>query len=95
MATDRSFLIVTWDAWDETKDTGDGPVKGYVVKWREKSDTHWALVNVTGATKHIVSQLKPYTVYVVQVAAYREGRGGLGKPSPAAEARTKCAGSVI
>ena len=86
MTTDRSSINITWYAWDENTDSGDGPVNGYVVKWRKKSDSDWTSINLTRTTnlQHTVPQLKPYTDYVVEVAAYREGPGGLGKPSPIA-----------
>ena len=91
-------IEVSWDAWTEGNDNGDGPVIGYRVYYSIVGD--YSSLKRTSEdpiqdTSVDVSNLTRDTEYEFSVTAVREGEGGEGGYSPGTLARTMCTGNIV
>lgn len=87
----NSSITISWLEWDETRDTGDSPVIGYIPYYKEKEKSSWiqgAFVS-SESRRFTATNLKVETSYLLSVAAVREG-GGEGPKSPSLDVETFC-----
>ncbi|KAM7420334.1 hypothetical protein PAMA_014854 [Pampus argenteus] len=68
-------------------DTGGTPITNYVLQWRQSAVQQWKEITVPSSDVLIVNSLKPYTLYMVRLAAMNAE--GLGNFSDTNTVRTK------
>ena len=97
LESERRSLNVSWTAWDERDDMGEGPIIGYKVYWKlaSKQWTSASESHQTSQLRYTITSLIPNTQYDVAVVAIRPGLGGEGKRSPICSSFTQCAGNSL
>ncbi|KAJ8040914.1 Receptor-type tyrosine-protein phosphatase alpha [Holothuria leucospilota] len=87
-----SSVIIKWLAWDNTKDTGDPPVVGYLPYYKRTEEDDWLPGSKLSSETlmYTFNRLDPDTNYSFSVAAIRDGDGGEGPKSPQLNVSTIC-----
>lgn len=92
---DLSTITISWLAWNETIDEGNGPVVGYMPYYKETRENDWIQGDMVSSELLFFTalNLKPGILYSFSVAAVREGDGCEGAMSPRLNVATKCKGN--
>ncbi|KAJ8040915.1 Titin [Holothuria leucospilota] len=92
-----SSVIIKWLAWDNTKDTGDPPVVGYLPYYKKTEEDDWLPGSKLSSETlmYTFNRLDPDTNYSFSVAAIRDGDGGEGPKSPQLNVSTICKGKTF
>lgn len=77
VSRNTSAIVITWDAWCNPPDLGDGPVSEYFVYYRPEGDA-WSTVRDAALTTTLTS-LEPNTLHQIMVLPiHTEGVAGFG-----------------
>lgn len=85
-------ISLSWPQWDSETDVGEGPVKEYVIEYREEGGSFMEGERTTTGLTSTISGLKAGTLYEFHIVLVREGTNGEGPPSDIQRQRTLCGG---
>ncbi|KAJ8039739.1 Receptor-type tyrosine-protein phosphatase T [Holothuria leucospilota] len=83
-------ISLTWPQWEAGTDVGDGPVKEYVIEYREEGGSFMEGERTATRLTSTITDLKAGTLYEFRIFLVREGTNGTGPPSAIQSQRTLC-----
>ncbi|XP_077864406.1 tyrosine-protein phosphatase Lar-like [Saccoglossus kowalevskii] len=89
---DITKMTVTWDAWNDSVDSGEGPITKYEVWYTRVDENEFQLYDECDntTTTMTVSGLQSNAAYCFAIKTYRPGEGGGGGLSPNVTNTTLC-----
>lgn len=83
---------MSWPAWDETTDSGVGPVTGYKILYRQKDSTFEEILLDSNTLSHRFDGLNSGSTYQFRMVLMRDGEPPACPPTKIQNETTLCRG---